>query len=168
MFRDAKGTRRPLARIGREQNGSEHIALWYDDFVRQETVMGDGGQIHSFEAVFSDRGPDGKPVPLFDRATGAVNSATAKTWEKYDIRLILERNWATLGPKLKGKLHIYAGDKDTFYLDGAARLLKTSLEGLGSDAEIVIVPDMGHQIHQPGVQDMDNALAHPKSGGESK
>ena len=156
MYRDAKGERRPLARA--TVNGQEQVSLWYDDFVRQETVMGDGGQIHSFEAVFSPRGDDGRPVPLFDRATGAVSPATAKAWEKYDIRLILERDWATLGPKLKGKLHVYAGSEDNFYLEGAVKLLGACLQKLGSDAQVKIVEGMGHAIHQPGMQEMYKAI----------
>ncbi len=159
MYKDPQGARRPLARIGREESGAEHVSLWYDEFVHQETVMGPGGQIHSFEGVFSPRGPDGKPVPLFDRETGNVNTDTAKAWEKYDIRLIVERDWATLGPKLKGKLHIYAGGSDTFYLDGAAKLLKATLERLGSDAEFDIIPNMSHTIHGPGMQAMFATIA---------
>lgn len=153
MYRDEKGQRRPLARrVGEDK--SDVPFLWYDDFVRQETVLGPGGQIHSFEAVFSPRGADGKPVALFDRETGEVDEATAKAWEKYDLRLVMERNWASLGPKLKGKLHIYAGEKDTFYLDGAARLLFESLRKLGSDAEMLIVPGMGHTIYRKGMESM--------------
>lgn len=153
MYRDEHGERRPLARQG------DRVILHYDDFVRQETVMGPGGQIHAFEAVFSPRAANGEPEPLFDRATGAVNPTVAKAWEAYDIRLILERNWPTLGPKLVGKLHIYAGETDNFYLEGAARLLKDSLQRLGSDAEVVIVPGMGHSIHDPGVRAMLEAIA---------
>jgi S-formylglutathione hydrolase FrmB len=152
MYRDEKGQRRPLAR--RTVNGEDRVTLWYDDFVRQETVMGPGGQIHSFEAVFSPRGADGQPRPLFSRTTGAIDPETAKAWEAYDIRLVLERNWPTLGPNLKGKLHIFAGSQDNFYLDGAARLLKESLEKLGSDAEFTIVEGMGHNIHRPGMESM--------------
>jgi S-formylglutathione hydrolase FrmB len=149
MFRDAKGQRRP---IGRNPTGSP--MLYYDDFVRQESVMGPGGQVGSFEAVFSPRGEDGNPQPLFDRETGLIDAGVAKQWEKYDIRLKVEREWATLGPKLKGKIHVYAGEKDSFYLDGAARLLKGSLAGLGSDAEVQIIPGMIHTIYRKGVQDM--------------
>jgi hypothetical protein len=157
FYRDEKGERRPLARQG------DRVMLWYDDFVRQETVMGPGGQIHSFEAVFSPRGADGRPLPVFDRATGKADPEVAKAWEKYDIRLVIERNWETLGPKLKGKLHIYAGEVDTFYLEGAARLLGESLKKLGSDAEVQIVPGMPHTIHQPGVQEMFRTIG---GGGE--
>ena len=73
---------------------------------------------------------------------------------KFVHDIVIERNWPTLGPKLKGKLHIYAGGKDTFYLEGAAKLLKESLEKLGSDAEVIIIPGMPHTIHQPGMQAM--------------
>jgi S-formylglutathione hydrolase FrmB len=153
MYTDAGGQRRPLARQTMP-GAPDQPFIWYDDFVRQESVLGPGGQIHSFEAVFSPRGPDGRPVPLFDRATGVVNQETARAWEKYDIRLVLERNWATLGPKLKGKLHVYAGERDTFYLEGAARLLFESLASLGSDAETAIVPGMAHTIYRKGMESM--------------
>jgi hypothetical protein len=109
-----------------------------------EAVMGRGGQLGSFEAVFSPRGKDGKPMPLWDRKSGAVDPAVAKAWEKYDIRLTLEKNWKTLGPKLAGKLHVYTGEEDTFYLDGATRLLKESLKDLGSDAAVELFPGKNH------------------------
>jgi hypothetical protein len=118
--------------------------IWYDDFARMEDVIGDGGQLHSFEAVFSPVGADGRPRPLWDRATGDVDPETAKAWEAYDIRLILERNWETLGPRLAGKLHVLMGDLDTFYLEGATRRLGETLKALGSDAEVVIVPGKDH------------------------
>jgi len=56
----------------------------------------------------------------------------------------LERNWAELGPKLAGKLHIWVGEEDTFYLERAVKLLKVALGRLGSDAQITIVPDRNH------------------------
>ena len=153
MYTDDKGHKRPLARRGTEPS------LWYEDFVRQEWALGDGGQIQSFEAVFSPRGPDGRPKLLFDRATGNVNPDVARSWEKYDINLILERNWPALAPKLQGKLHIYAGALDTFYLDGAAKLLKETLIKLGSDAEVEIVPEMPHTIYPAGMAAMWKTIA---------
>ncbi len=64
MYRDVTGARRPLARSGSQ------VLLWYDDFDHTEEVLGFGGQLHSFEAVFSPRGPDGKPIRLWNRRTG--------------------------------------------------------------------------------------------------
>lgn len=138
MFRDREGKRRPIARMGRMP------ALWYDDFSRMDDVIGWGGQLGSFEAVFSPRDADGRPRKLWDRSTGAVDTAVARTWESYDIRLVLERNWPTLGPKLKGKLRVITGDVDTFYLEGAVKRLKESLERLGSDAVVEIIPNRDH------------------------
>jgi len=138
MYTDAEGQRRPLAR---QEN---RPVLWYQDFADMEWALGYGGQLHSFEAVFSPRGEDGSPRLLWDRETGRVDTEVAETWEAYDIRLILERNWQTLGPKLAGKIHVFMGDADTFYLDGATLLLKKSLQELGSDAVVDIFPGKDH------------------------
>jgi hypothetical protein len=148
LFKDPQGGRRPVARQG------DTPSLFMEDFVAQEEVMGPGGQIHAFEAVFSPKLPDGQPRPMFDRKTGAIDVETANAWKPYDIRLKLEREWATLGPKLKGKLRIYAGEKDTFYLEGATRRLGETLKALGSDATVEIVKGMPHAIHRPGITAM--------------
>ena len=118
--------------------------LYFKPFSDMETVMGHGGQLASFEAVFSPRGrrrPAEAAVGPHDRRH---RSRAARAWEKYDIRLMLERNWKTLGPKLAGKLHVYIGAEDTFYLEGAVRLLQESLKKLGSDAVVEIVPGRDH------------------------
>ena len=103
-----------------------------------------GGQFSSFDYVFSPRGEDGLPLPMFDRKSGKIDRKVATAWEKYDIRLVLERNWKTLGPKLSGKLRIWIGSQDTFRLEGAVRLLAKSLKKLGSDAQILIVDGRDH------------------------
>ena len=138
MFRDDKNDRRPIARRG------TRAVLYYDNFSKMEDVIGDGGQLHSFEAVFSPLGSNGHPLQLWDRKTGVVDARVAKAWEAYDIRLVLERNWKTLGPKLKGKLHVFTGDLDTFYLEGAVKLFKESLARLGSDAVVEIIAGRDH------------------------
>jgi hypothetical protein len=138
MFRDRQGKRRPIARMGKIP------ALWYDDFSRMDEVIGWGGQLGSFEAVFSPLDPHGRPRQLWDRSTGAIDPAVARAWEAYDIRLVLERGWPKLGPKLQGKLRVITGNLDTFYLEGAVQLLKDSLARLGSDAIVEIIPDRDH------------------------
>jgi S-formylglutathione hydrolase FrmB len=120
-------------------------------YVDQEVSRGKtGGQFASFDAAFSPRGEDGNPMPLFDRQTGAIDPEVAKAWEKYDIRLVLKRNWSQLAPDLQGKLHIYVGTLDTYRLEGATRLLKAELETLGSDAEVLLVEGRNHgSLGQP-------------------
>jgi hypothetical protein len=138
LFTDQKGEARPLARKG------DKVLMRYKPFSDMEVVMGRGGQLFSFEAVFSPRGKDGKPMPLWDRNTGAIDPAVAKAWQRYDIRMILERDWKTLAPKLAGKLHVYMGAEDTFYLEGATKLLQQSLKQMGSDAVVEIFPGRDH------------------------
>jgi S-formylglutathione hydrolase FrmB len=138
MFTDRDGKPRPIAR------SSGKPLLWFKGFSDMEVVMGHGGQLRSFEAVFSERGSDGQPRTLWNRKTGTIDLDVAKSWERYDIRLVLERNWRTLGPKLKRKLHVYMGELDSFYLEGATRRLKQSLTDLNSDAVVELFPGKDH------------------------
>ncbi len=140
LFTDAGGKPRPLSR------GDRGRPLVYKKFSDMEVLMGHGGQLGSFEAVFSPKGPDGKPRPLWDRTTGAIDPAVAKAWEKYDIRKKLEREWPEIGSKLAGKLHVYMGEQDTFLLEGATKLLQKSLAELGSDAVVELFPGKTHAL----------------------
>ncbi len=146
MFVNAHGEKRPIARQGGKP------VLFYKPFSDMEEVMGHGGQLRSFEAVFSPRGLDGQPRKLWNRATGAIDAEVAKTWDRYDIRIVLERNWKTLGPKLSGKLHVWTGSADTFYLEGAVVRLKESLAKLGSDAVIEVYPGRDHGLRDKAVR----------------
>lgn len=89
-----------------------------------------GQQFDIWEAVFSPVGPDGYPKRIFDKVTGEIDSSVADYWrEHFDLRHIMQRDWATLGPKLRGKLHLYCGTMDNFYLNQAVRLLEEFLNG---------------------------------------
>lgn len=88
-----------------------------------------GQQWDIWEAVFSPQGEDGYPKRIFNKETGDIDSTVAAYWrEHYDLRYILERDWATLGPKLKGKIHIYCGDMDNYYLNNAVYLMEDFLK----------------------------------------
>jgi hypothetical protein len=81
---------------------------------------------------------------LFDPKTGAIDRDVAGAWQRYDIGHILRTNWATLAPKLRGKLRVFIGTQDTFRLEGACRLLADDLKRLGSDAQIVFAEGRDH------------------------
>lgn len=120
------------------------IFSWYQ-FARFARVIGEyGGQVESFEAVFSPRGDDGRPMALFDRDTGAIDPIVQKAWERYDISRLLVTNWKTLGPKLRGKLHLIVGTADNFHLEQAVYLLRDTLKRLGSDATFEFVEGRDH------------------------
>jgi hypothetical protein len=138
LFTDEAGKPRPLARKGGK------VVIYYKPFSDMEAVMGHGGQLGSFEAAFSPRGKGGKPRQLWERASGAIDPEVARSWQRYDIGLVLARNWKVLGPKLAGKIHVYMGTEDNFYLEGATRLLKKTLTDLGSDAVVELFPGRDH------------------------
>ncbi len=98
-----------------------------------ELVLGDksrsGQQWDIWEATYSPQGDDGYPKRLFDKQTGVIDREVAAYWqENFDLRYILERDWDKLGPKLRGKIHIYCGDMDNYYLNNAVYLMEDFLE----------------------------------------
>ena len=98
--------------------------------VRMENVLGlgdswteSGRQWGAWNAVYGPRDNDGRPLPLWDPVTGLIDRDVTSHWERYDLRLVLARNWATLAPKLDGKLNIWIGEMDDYYLNNAVHLL---------------------------------------------
>ncbi|OWK44545.1 alpha/beta hydrolase-fold protein [Fimbriiglobus ruber] len=121
-----------------------------------ENVLGRGGRWElsgrdwcCWNATYGPRGPDGLPVPLWDGKTGKINKAIPPFWEKYDLRLVLEQNWKTLGPKVaSGKIHVWVGESDDYFLNNAVHLLKESMEKQKEppfDGQILIELRKGHE-----------------------
>ncbi len=115
----------------RDWLGAIHSTIRDDSLM--EFVLGtnnrSGQQLDIWEAVYSPVGADGYPKRLWDRQTGIIDPEVAEYWRcNYDLRFILERDWPILGPKLKGKIHIFTGDMDNFYLNNAVYLMEDFLE----------------------------------------
>jgi hypothetical protein len=88
-----------------------------------------GQQYDIWQAVYSPVGSDGYPVKIFDKLTGDIDHTVADYWrEHYDLSHILQRDWSTLGPKLQGKIHIYVGSADTYYLNDAVYYIEDFLK----------------------------------------
>jgi len=84
-----------------------------------------GEQIDIWSAVFGPLGKDGYFEPLFDKRTGVINRAVAEYWrDHYDLLEYLKKNWTAVGPKLAGKIRVYTGSVDTYFLDNAVRELE--------------------------------------------
>ncbi|NAS14256.1 alpha/beta hydrolase-fold protein [Poritiphilus flavus] len=110
-----------------------HVETTVREYNQLELVLGDksrsGQQWDIWEATYSPQGENGYPVRLWDKKTGVINREVAEYWkENYDLRYILERDWDKLGDKLKGKIHIYCGDMDNYYLNNAVYLMEDFLE----------------------------------------
>ncbi len=98
-----------------------------------ELVLGtkgrSGEQWDIWQAVYGPVNEDGYPKPIWNKMTGVIDHSVAAYWkEHYDLRYILERDWKTLGPKLIGKIRIYVGDMDYFYLNNAVYLMEDFLK----------------------------------------
>jgi hypothetical protein len=124
----------------RDPNGEVEFTVRHE--CQLENVLGSGnqftesaGQWGSWNAVYGPRGLDGRPVPAWHPRTGTIDPAVQDHWRKYDLRMILERDWKTLAPRLRGKIHIWVGDSDDYFLDAGARLLETFLRTATPPAE---------------------------------
>ena len=107
------------------------------DNVAYEAALGDKGrsgeQFDIWQAVYGPVGSDGYPQPIFDKETGVIDHKTAEYWkEHYDLNAILQRDWTTLGPKVRGKIHLYVGSDDTYMLNNAVYLMEDFLKTTGT------------------------------------
>jgi hypothetical protein len=133
--RNAFFTEGPWRKIPRpgHRNYLGHVSTTIEAMNRLELVLGEkgrsGGQWDIWQAVYSPVGPDGYPKPIFDKRTGVIDRDVAAYWrEHYDIGHILQRDWARIGPKLRGKIHIYVGEADNYFLNNAVYLVEDFLK----------------------------------------
>jgi hypothetical protein len=110
-----------------------HTLITTREINQYELALGDRGrsgeQFDIWQAVYSPEGPDGYPMSIFNKETGEIDHKVAAYWhDHYDLDAILARDWATLGPELAGKLHIYVGSDDTYFLNDAVYRLEDFLK----------------------------------------
>lgn len=149
LYYNEWGNIRPVAR---DITGDPRLTM--KDFIHYENVLGysdtyatSGGQFSAHNALYSPKGEDGLPAHMFDPMSGAIDPAIVEHWKKYDLKLIVKENWAELGPKLQGKIYIWMGDMDNFFLNPATRafdeFLKTT-KNPTSDATVEFTAMQGH------------------------
>ena len=110
-----------------------HVSSTLEQVNHLELVLGtrsrSGQQWDIWEAVYSPVGADGYPKRLWNKLTGEIDHEVAAYWrDHYDLRHIMRRDWKTLGPKLRGKIHIYCGTMDNYYLNNAVYLTEEFLK----------------------------------------
>jgi hypothetical protein len=116
-----------------KRNYLGELAATVEDANYLELALGtnsrSGGQWDIWQAVYSPVGSDGYPKPIWDKLTGKIDRSVAEYWrENYDLGYILKRDWAKLGPKLRGKIHIYVGEADNYFLNNAVYLVEDFLK----------------------------------------
>ncbi len=142
------GFERPSAR---EINGDVRFTMRHE--VQIERVLGRGDRWElggrdwgSWNAVFGPRGEDGLPKPLWDGKTGKIDKSVLEHWKKYDLRLVLQNNWPTLALKLRGKIRVWVGEADDYFLNNAVHLLDDFLSRArpAYEGKITYGPRGGH------------------------
>ncbi len=146
-YLNERGEERPSAR---GLDGQTRFTMRHELQLENVLGLGDrwsmsGRQWGAWNATYGPRGPDGLPQPLWDPQTGRIDRGVARQWERYDLRRVLEAGWNELAPKLRGKLNIWVGDMDDYFLEDAVVLLDEWLAGRpGLDARIEYGPGRGH------------------------
>jgi hypothetical protein len=148
VYLTADGKERPAAR-----NTDDTVRYTMRQEVACEMVLGrgdnwtlSGKDWGSWNATFGPRGKDGRPAPLWDKKTGKIDKSVLDHWKKYDLRLRLETSWAKLQPKLAGKLRVWVGEKDDYFLEGGVRFLDAFLKKARPPAgeRVTFAPGQGH------------------------
>jgi hypothetical protein len=114
-----------------------HVDAMVRDVNLRELVLGtktrSGEQYDIWEAAFSPVGKDGYPERIWDKKTGEINKKVAAYWkENYDLTHIIQRDWPKIGEKLKGKINLYVGDMDNYYLNNAVYTAEDMLKKLSN------------------------------------
>jgi hypothetical protein len=110
-----------------------HTFITTEEINAYELALGDHGrsgeQFDIWQAVYGPVGDDGYPQPIFDKVTGQIDHSVAAYWRQhYDLEAILERDWPKLGSELTGKIHIYVGSDDTYFLNDAVYRMQDFLD----------------------------------------
>jgi hypothetical protein len=142
------GFERPSAR---DLNGDIQYTIRHE--CQMENVLGagdswtmSGQQWGAWNAAYGPRGEDGRPKPIWNPKTGEIDRTVIEHWKKYDLRLVLENNWKTMGPKLRGKIRIWIGEADNYFLNNAVHLLYQFLSKADPpyEGKITYGPGKGH------------------------
>jgi S-formylglutathione hydrolase FrmB len=121
----------------------------------------------AWNATFGPRGADGLPRPLWDGATGKLDRDVLEHWKRYDLRRVLQNDWANLGPKLRGKLHVWVGEADDYFLNNAVHLLDDFLRKArpAYEGSITYALGQGHDYTGISRKAMMEAMARRVAGG---
>ena len=148
---------RPLSR-----NADGQVTLTMREMSRLEAVLGSnvrsGQQIAAWDAAYGPVGKDGYPRPIWDRLTGQIDREVAIYMRDngYDLRYNLEKNWSRIGGDLAGKIHVYCGDMDNYYLNLAVYHLEDFLKSAENPKSEAIF-EYGRPMKPHGWQPFTNA-----------
>ena len=121
------------------------------------------GQWDVWAAVFGPQGRDGYPAPIWDKESGVIDHDVAAYWRThFDLASIVTSNWTTLGPKLAGRMHIYVGSEDTYFLNNGVELFEQAtgtLDSPSADFQFIYGFGQPHDWYPVSVPDIFTTMA---------
>jgi hypothetical protein len=166
---NASGFERPAMRA---LNGDVRYTVRHEVLLERALGRGDRWELSgkdwcAWNAVFGPRGADGLPRPLWDGVTGKLDREVLEHWKRYDLRRVLQNDWANRGPKLRGKLHIWVGEADDYFLNNAVHLLDEFLRTAkpAYEGSITYALGQGHSYTGITEKQMMEAMARRVAAG---
>jgi hypothetical protein len=150
----------PERYMSRSEEGQPRTTV--RQMARLEEVLGTkvrgGQQLQAYDAVYGPLGEDGYPKPLFNRHTGTIDKSVAAYWRDngYDLTWYLRQNWSRIGKSLSGKIRVYTGDMDNFYLNLAAYRMEETMKSF-TDPPANAIFEYGRPLKPHGWQPFTNA-----------
>ena len=129
---------------------------------QMESALGSHGrsgqQLEIWEAAYGPVGQDGYPVPVWNKHTGAIDHSIALYMRDhgYDLTYYLKTHWPQYGKDWTGKIHVWVGDMDSYYLNLAVYDLEDILKGM-KDPPANATFEYGRPEKPHGWQPMSNA-----------
>ncbi|KAM0545350.1 hypothetical protein ACHAPJ_011422 [Fusarium lateritium] len=135
------------------KNGKEMIVATVGQENHWELVFGTSSrsslQWDVWNAVFGAQGLNGYPLEPWDKVTGEIYPEAVQHWKSMDLAEYILSNWdgqRKLGKTLKGRLFIYVGSWDNYYLNEGVQEFQKRITAKGGSgwANVTILPQKMH------------------------
>jgi|GEM_PF-93749 len=138
-YQTPAGDLRPSSHLFDPMTGVDTVTLTMADENHFELAVGNRsrslvGQWDIWNAAFGAQGANCYPLEPWDKVSGAIVPGAVDRWRGMDMSQVLRDNWDTLGPVLRGKLHVWVGTQDTYYLNGGVTALQNTIQALSGSS----------------------------------
>lgn len=150
-YRRANGTFVPSIRTHR--NGTEVVLATTAQENHWELTFGTASRSFNqwdiWNAVFGVQGYNNYPLEPWDKVTGEIYPEAVEYWKPFDLSNYVISNWNTsrnLGKTLAGRIYIYVGTWDNYYLNEGVQEFQKRTDAAGGPgwANVTILPEKPH------------------------
>ncbi|KAI1432823.1 Alpha/Beta hydrolase protein [Xylaria sp. CBS 124048] len=102
-----------------------------------------------WNAVFGVQGLNGYPLEPWDKVTGEIYPEAVEFWKEMDLSHYVGSNWGgvkNLGAVLRGRIFLYVGTHDNYYLNEGVAAFEQRVNGLGGPHWANVTIEAG-QVH---------------------